>query len=173
MGGATLITGGFHAMQGRGRHRGRQARRFADAGAGPARVGEHGANVMSSFLAREVEAGEAQLPVILHDVRVLARRGAFPTASRRFGDLRLEDGRLQRLERAVEAAAGPEHAPELRALAGSRARMTQLEASCAAALERACCAEYEAAADALEQELLTHAELERRLNRSTQRRVTS
>lgn len=123
-----------------------------------------------SFLAREVEAGEAELPHILRDVRVLARRGSFPVAARRFGQLRLEDSRLQQLERAAEKTAGPEQAPALRALAGSRARMLRLERACASALERACCPEYEAAADALEQELLTHAELERRLNRSTQGR---
>ena len=120
-----------------------------------------------SLLAREVEAGEALLPVILRDVRVLARRGSYPVATRRFGELRLEDGRLQRLEQAAEQTAGPEHASQVRALAGSRARLLRLERACAAALERGCCAEYEAAADALEQELLTRAELERKLNRST------
>jgi len=119
-----------------------------------------------SFLAREVEAGEAQLPAILRDVRVLARRGSFPVAARRFGDLRLEDGRLQQLERTAEQSVGPDHASQVRALQGSRARLLRLERACAAALERSCCAEYEAAADALEQELLTHAELERKLNRN-------
>ena len=123
-----------------------------------------------SFLTREMEAGEAQLPAILRDVRVLARRGSFPVAARRFGDLRLEDGRLQWLERAAEQSVGPGHASRLRALEGSRARMLRLEQACASALERGCCVEYEAAADALEQELLTHAELERKLNHDVQRR---
>lgn len=126
-----------------------------------------------SFAAREMEAGEAHLPAILRDVRVLARRGSFPVAVRRFGELRLEDGRLQQLERTTEKALGPEHGPEVRALAGSRARLLRLERACAAALERSCCAEYEAAADALEQELLTHAELERKLNRSAHKGVTT
>src|SRR6185295_20100504 len=103
-------------------HRGRPARRFADAGARPPRVGRAGAGVMS-FLTREMEAGEAQLPAILRDVRVLARRGSFRVAARRFGDLRLEDGRLQWLERAAEQSVGPGHASRLRALEGSRARM--------------------------------------------------
>ena len=121
-----------------------------------------------SFTAMEIEAGEARLPAILRDVRVLARRGSFPVASRRFGDLRLEDGRLQQLERAAEASLGPEHAAEVRTLAASRARLLRLESECAAALQRCGCADYEESADALEHELLAHAVLERRLNRKLQ-----
>ncbi len=118
-----------------------------------------------SFAAMELEAGGAQLPAILRDVRVLARRGSFPVASRRFGELRLEDGRLQQLERTAEASLGAEHAAAVRALAASRARLLRLESACAAALERCRCADYEESADALEHELLAHAALERRLNR--------
>lgn len=122
-----------------------------------------------SFAALEIEAGEAHLPAILRDVRVLARRGSFPVASRRFGELRLEDGRLQQFERAAEASLGPEHGVEVKALAASRARMLRLESACASALERGRCADYEEWADALEHELLAHAALERRLNRKLQR----
>jgi hypothetical protein len=123
-----------------------------------------------AFAARELEAAEAQLPAILRDVRALARRGSFPVASRRFGELRLEDGRLRQLEREAEEALGPEGAPQHRALAASRAELLRLERACAAALERGCCAEYEAASDALEQALVAHGALDRKLDRSTQRR---
>jgi len=106
---------------------------------------------------------------ILRDVRVLARRGSFCVAARRFGDLRLEDGRHQQLERSALETLEPGMESEDRAmleqLTASRDRMLQLEDSCAAALQRCAEAEYEAAADALEGELRTHAALERQLTR--------
>lgn len=117
-------------------------------------------------LANQAEGGEAELPAILRDVRMLAQRGSFPVASRRFGELRLEEGRHERLEQAALQSLGEGHRAALQQLAASHARLLRLESACAAALERCACAEYEAAADALGQELLEHAVLERRLNRS-------
>jgi len=107
---------------------------------------------------------EADLLTILRDVLALARHGSFPVASRRFGELRLEDGRHQRLELAALRPLGRKQDR----LAASRSRLLRLEAACATALERGACAEYEVAAEALEQELRAHAALEEKLNRSLQ-----
>jgi len=114
---------------------------------------------------QQAENDEIDLPAILRDVRVLARHGSFAVAARRFGELRLENGRHLKLERDALRWLGAGHFADLQRLAASRTRLLRLEAICAAALDLWACAEYEAAADALEQELLTYAALEQKLNR--------